>query len=38
MKSYEYNFIKIDVKLHAFKDVEPKEDYRQIIEQHARDG
>jgi len=38
MKSYEYKFIKINVKIHAFKGAEPKEDYRQIVDQHARDG
>lgn len=38
MKTYEYKFVKIDVKLHAFKGVTPKEDYQEIIHQHSRDG
>jgi hypothetical protein len=37
MKNFEYRFVKLDVKIHAFKGVYPKEDYHQIIEEHARD-
>lgn len=38
MPSYEYKFVKIETKVHAFKGVTPKEDYHQVIDQHARDG
>jgi hypothetical protein len=38
MNIYEYEFVKVDVKMMAFKGVEPKEEYHQIIDQHAHDG
>jgi len=38
MPSYEYKFIKIETKTTAFKGIVPKEDYHQVIDQHARDG
>ena len=38
MTSYEYKFVKIDVKVHAFKGIRPKEDYHQVINDLSRDG
>jgi hypothetical protein len=38
MPSYEYKFVKIEVKVHMFKGVLPKENYQEIIHQHSRDG
>lgn len=38
MATFEYKFVKIEVRVQAFKGVLPKENYHQIIEDHARDG
>ena len=38
MNTYEYKFVKIDVKVHAFKGIRPKEDYHQVIDDLSRDG
>lgn len=37
MASFEYKFVKISMK-NALMKVEPRENYHQIIEQHAKDG
>ena len=36
--NYEYKFVKIEAKQRAFKDVSPAEDYREIIDDHSREG
>jgi hypothetical protein len=38
MASYEYKFVKIETKIHAFKGISPKEDYHQVIDDLSRDG